>query len=285
MKKSALTRSGLAALCFAGLWLSCGGSSVTGEVGAGGGEVCLPDNSVCIKVPLGGLATQEIVRISPGTDKPGGALSESYDISRARSGTLKFLKPATVTFSMDLVDQATIDALPSESLLRLYTRDENGEWAPLADAVVDRVKRTISGTTQHLSPFVVLRADRLPDGSMPIETDAGVKDGGGEIIVPPFDGGPRDSGMMMPDSGTPDSGTPDAGHMDAGTPDSGTPDAGTPDAGTPDAGFDAGVPDAGAPDAGTPDAGQDVDAGADAGAEYDAGEPDAGYPDAGSDAG
>ncbi len=285
MKKSALTRSGLAALCFAALWLSCGGSTVTGEVGAGGGEVCLPDGSVCIKVPLGGLDKQELVRISPGTDKPGGALSESFDISPARSGSLTFLKLATVTFSMDLVDQSIIDELPSESLLRIYTRDENGEWAPLSDAVVDRVKRTISGTTMHLSPFVVLRADRLPDGSLPIATDAGVKDGGGEIIVPPFDGGRPDSGMMQPDSGTPDSGTPDAGPVDAGTPDAGTPDSGTPDAGTPDAGFDAGVPDAGAPDAGIPDAGQDVDAGADAGEEYDAGEPDAGDEDAGFDAG
>lgn len=283
MNKSTLTRSGLVALCLAVGWLSCGGSSVSGEVGAGGGEVCLPDDRVCLTVPLGGLDKQVPVRISPGTDKPAGALSESYDIAAVSGQALTFLKPATVTFSMDLVDQAVLDDLPSESVLRIYTRDGDA-WVPLSDPGLDRVKRVVSGTTVHLSPFVLLRADRLPDGTLPVETDAGMRDGGGQVIVPPFDGGRPDAGE--PDAGTPDAGSPDAGTPDAGTPDAGTPDAGTPDAGTSDAGTpDAGEPDAGLPDAGDFDAGTDVDAGADAGGEYDAGDADAGDPDAGSDAG
>lgn len=274
MNKSSLTRSGLVALCLAGVWLSCGGASVSGEVGAAGGQLCLPDDRVCLTVPLGGLEKQVPVRITPGTDKPPAALSESYDISAVSGQGLTFLKPATVSFSMDLVDQAVLADLPSESLLRVYTR-EGDAWVPLADPGLDRVKRVVSGTTTHLSPFVILRADRLPDGSLPVEVDAGARDSGAVIVVPPFDGGRPDAGP--PDAGTPDAGTPDSGTPDAGTPDAGTPDAGHPDSGTPDAG----PPDAGLPDAGPPDAGADVDAGADAGGEYDGGDPDAGDPDAG----
>lgn len=267
-----LTRGGLAALCLAVLWVACGGSSVSGEVGAAGGEVCLPDRKVCIEVPLGGLETQELVRISPGGDKPPAALSESYDISATSGKKLTFLKPAKVTMSMELVDAAVIEALPNENLLRIYTHD--GErWVALSSQIVDRVRGKVTGTTSHLSPFVLLRADLLPDGGLPIEVDAGPIDSGMMIVVPPFDGGRPDSGT--PDAGRPDAGTPDAGTPDAGTPDSGVPDAGVPDAGAPDAGApDAGTPDSGTPDAGAPDAG-----------EPDAGTPDAGEPDAGSDAG
>ncbi len=263
-----LTRGGLVALCLAVLWVSCGGSSVSGEVGAAGGEVCLPDRRVCIKVPLGGLETQELVRITPGGEKPPAALSESYDIAAVNGRRLEFLKPALVTMSLELVDAATLDALPNENLLRIFTK-VGEDWVPLNAPVVDRVRNVVTGETSHLSPFVLLRVDRLPDGGLPIEIDAGPYDSGMTIVIPPFDAG-------RPDAGRPDAGRPDAG-MDAGVPDSGTPDAGRPDAGVdaglPDAGFDAGEPDAGEPDAGAPDAGE-ADAGIDGG--EDAGAPDAG---------
>lgn len=275
-----LTRGCLAALCLATLWVSCGGSSVSGEVGAAGGEVCLPDRKVCIEVPLGGLETQELVRISPGGDKPEAALSESYDIVSASGKPITFLKPAKVTMSMDLVDSATLEALPNENLLRVFTREGQG-WSPLSNPDVDRVQRRVSGTTTHLSPFVLLRADRLPDGGLPIEIDGGPYDGGGTIVVPPFDGGRPDAGM--PDAGRPDAGMPDGGRPDAGMPDAGVPDAGQPDAGQPDAGHDAGAPDAGPVDSGVPDAG--FDAGVPDAGEPDAGSPDAGEADAGTDAG
>ncbi|MDP3155142.1 MAG: hypothetical protein Q8N23_20850 [Archangium sp.] len=267
-------------------WVSCGGTSVDGAVGPTGGDVCLPDNKVCISVPIGGLETQEILRIAPGADVPGGALSDGYDISGVGSAPIVFVKPATVSFSLELVRAGTLE---NENLLRIYTRErlesgELGEWQPLENAFVDRVRNVVRGDTRHLSPFAVLRSDRLVDGGDPFEIDGGSRDGS-VIVVPPFDGGRPDAGRPDAgrDAGVPDSGTPDAGR-DAGPPDSGTPDAGTPDAGFDagvDAGFDAGV-DAGV-DAGL-DAGVDagVDAGIDAGA--DAGS-DAGSVDAGEDAG
>ncbi len=250
-------------------WVSCGGTSVDGAVGPTGGEVCLPDNKVCISVPIGGLETQELLRISPGTDVPGGALSDGYDISFVGSGSIVFVKPSTVSFSLELVREGNLE---NENLLRIYTRErleggELGEWQPLENAFVDRVRNVVRGDTRHLSPFAVLRSDRLVDGGDPFEIDGGGRDGS-VIVVPPFDGGRPDAGR---DAGVPDSGMPDAGR-DAG--------AGA-DAGTQDAGFDAGM-DAGF-DAGF-DAGMDagVDAGSDAG--VDAG-TDAGSPDAGDDAG
>lgn len=251
-------------------WAACGGAG-EGTLGPTGGDVCLPGNQVCIEIPSGGLETQELIRISETTEVPEGALSPGYDISAASGKPLTFVKPATVSFSLDLVNQ---DGISNENLLRLYTLEtlDGGAqtWQPLRNALVDRVKNVVRGETLHLSPFVVLRTDRLPDGGLPFELDAGRTDAS-VVVIPPFDAG-------RPDAGRVDAGTPDAGRPDAGTPDAGTPDAGTPDAGTPDAGVDAGI-DAGV-DAGI-DAG--VDAGVDAGLD-DAG-VDAGLDDAGVDAG
>ncbi len=263
-------------------WVACGGSGTEGGVETTGGEVCLPDGRVCLTVPAGGLAESQVFRISSGAEAPGGALSPAYDISSTRTQTVTFLKPATVSFAIDLVD----GSVPSDSLLRLYTRVDGGDWEPLDNPALDRVKGRILGEVSHLSPFVVLRADRLPDGGLPIDIDGGQRDSG--EVIPPFDAssvfdaGKPDAGR--PDGGRPDAGRPDAGFdagfdagVDAGRPDAGQPDAGPPDAGPPDAGPpDAGPPDAGQPDAGAPDAGQDAgdDAGLDAGA--DAGSPDAG---------
>lgn len=241
-------------------WAACGGSSVDGTVGPTGGEVCLSENQVCINVPVGGLETQEVLRISPGAEVPGGALSDGFEISTSGGRPVNFVKAATVTFSLDLVRQGDLE---NENLLRLYTKDPSGDWQPLENSFVDRVRNEVRGETRHLSPFVVLRSDRLPDGGLPIEIDAGPVDAS-VIVIPPFD------------AGRPDAGRADAGPRDSGIPDAGRPDAGF-DAGTPDAGFDAGF------DAGI-DAGDDagIDAGDDAG--IDAGDLDAGD-DGGADAG
>lgn len=263
--------------------MSCGsGAAADGQVGPTGGEVCLPDRKVCISVPPGALETVEVIRINTSSDSPGGALSDTWDISAASGQKLTFVKPAVVTFSLDGV---RLEGIENENILRVYSREAGADWQPLDKAFVDRVRNQVQGETSHLSPFVVMRSDRLSDGGLPIELDGGVRDGGGVIIVPPFDAGHDAGTMMPPDSGTPDSGTPDSGVVDSGVPDAGPvdagqPDAGRPDSGVPDAGVDAGVPDAGV-DAGAPDAG--VDAGVDAG-QPDAGS-DAGIDDGGVDAG
>jgi hypothetical protein len=246
-------------------WVACGGPTVDGAVGPTGGEVCLPEKKVCISVPTGGMETQEVLRISPGAEVPGGALSDGYDISAVSGRQIAFLKPATVSFALELVRQGNLE---NENLLRIYTREHLdggalGDWQPLENAFVDRVRNQVRGDTRHLSPFAVLRSDRLPDGGLPSELDGGPIDSGSVIVIPPFDGG-----------------RPDAGRPDAGRPDAGPPDSGTPDAGTPDAGRDAGPPDAGPPDAGPPDAGP-PDAGPPDAGPPDAGPPDAGPPDAG----
>jgi hypothetical protein len=264
------------------LWSACGGTSVNGGLDPTGGEICLSDRSVCLVVPPGGLADYEGFKIAPmaSSEVPPAALSPGYDISPTTSTRVTFLKPARVVFSLDLVD---VNAVPNENLLRIYTYEANdaGEgWQPLANSFVDRVRNEISGEIEHLSPFVVLRSDRLPDGGIPTEGDAGTKPDSGIIVIPPIpDAGPPDAGE--PDAGPPDAGPPDAGPPDAGPPDAGPPDAGPPDAGPPDAGPpDAGPPDAGPPDAGPPDAGP-PDAGPPDAGPPDAGPPDAGPPDAG----
>ncbi|MBS1148980.1 MAG: hypothetical protein H6Q89_678 [Myxococcaceae bacterium] len=255
---------------------SCGPNNQTITiVGPTGGEVCLDNQRVCIIIPPGALELAIAIKIVPTGDVPAGAYGEGYEIGP--TGT-EFLKPAKVIFKIDSLfeEDSGVDPL----LLRLYTRYEGADWQPLATPVppLDRVRRTLSGTVDHLSPFVILRADRLPDGGIPIEIDGGTKDAG-VIVIPYFDAGRPDAGR--PDAGRPDAGTPDAGTPDAGTPDAGKPDAGPPDAGPPDAGPpDAGPPDAGPPDAGPPDAGP-PDAGPPDAGPPDAGPPDAGPPDAG----
>lgn len=283
-------------LVLLGVAVSCGGGSVDGRLETTASEVCLSDKRVCIAVPTDALEEPLQIRIAPTTDLPGGQIGEGYDISAAGKDSVTFLKPAKISFSLELAEGAGVTNL---NLLKLYTKGPDGDWQPLDSAFVDRVRNVITGETSHLSPFVILRSDLLPDGGMPIELDGGTRDAS-VIVVPPFDGGQRDAGP--PDAGRPDSGTPmdagtdagapvdagtDAGStVDAGPPDAGMPDAGTPDAGTPDAGasvdagVDAGTPDAGEPDAGEPDAG--VDAGEPDAGGADAGDPDAGTPDAGT---
>ena len=269
---------------------SCGPANQTnGIVGPTGGELCSADQRVCISVPIGALEASVTLRILPTADIPTGAVSDGYEIGP--SGT-RFLKPATVTFKIDGLfetdsginwsNEPSINGMRGvdPQTLRVFTKFEDGQWEPLGNEVpaLDKVRRTLSGTVGHLSPFVILRVDRLVDGGLPIEIDGGVKDAG-VIIIPYFDAGPPDAGKPdagKPDAGPPDAGPPpDAGKPDAGPPDAGKPDAGPLDAGPPDAGpRDAGPPDAGPPDAGPPDAGPP-----------DAGPPDAGPPDAGFDAG
>jgi hypothetical protein len=288
---------------------SCGGNSASGVIGSGGGQLCLPDNSVCLTVPLNGVPSDTAFFIRPSDDKPGGALSATWQIGP--DGTL-FLLPheATVTFAYNDGSDGGLPEDLDPAQLRIYTRDLldgglYGDWVPLDMPIVDRVLNQVSGQTSHLSPFVLLRADRLPDGGMPIEGDAGMMKDAGPIDCPPpclppatctdgvmngnetdVDCGgndmcPRcDDGKMcfsksdcLSDRCTaagicrsiPDASVPDSGDMDSGVPDSGVPDSGVRDSGVPDSG----VPDSGTPDAGTPDAGV----------------PDSGTPDAGVDAG
>jgi hypothetical protein len=254
---------------------SCGPANQTSSIiGPTGGEVCIADERVCIVIPSGALERAVNIRIAPTTDVPAGAIGEAYDIGP--SGTV-FLEPARVIFKIEALFEYDSGLDPLQ--LRLYTKYD-GDWEPLGTQVppLDRVRRTLSGRVEHLSPFVILRADRLPDGGMPIEGDSGTKDSG-VIVIPYFDAGPPDAGK--PDAGKPDAGPPDAGKPDAGPPDAGKPDAGPPDAGPVDAGPpDAGPPDAGPPDAGPPDAGP-PDAGPPDAGPPDAGPPDAGPPDAG----
>ncbi len=260
---------------------SCGPANTTASIiGPTGGEVCLTDETVCIVIPPGALDKAKNIHILPTNDVPAGAFTQGYEIGP--TGTT-FLKPALVVFKIsDLLDYDANGVDPL--LLRLYTKYGDGDWQPLGTPVppLDRVRRTLTGSVEHLSPFVILRVDRLPDGGMPMEIDGGAKDGG-MIIIPPFDAGPPDSGK--PDAGKPDAGKPDGGPPDAGPPDSGPPDSGPPDSGKPDAGPpDAGPPDAGPPDAGPPDSGP-PDAGPPDAGPPDAGPPDSGTPDAGNDAG
>jgi hypothetical protein len=299
---------------------SCGGTQSGNFIGAGGGTLCLPDNSVCIIVPLNGLPNDTYLFIKPSSDTPAGALSPSWQIGP--DGTL-FLAEATVVFTFSDAPDGGLPVDLDPAQLRIYTRDYldgggYGDWVPLDGPIVNRVLNEVSGTTPHLSPFVLLRADRLPDGGIPIEGDAGMMKDAGPIDCPPpcmslancmdnmLNGnetdvdcggdmcGQCDNGKMCVANSDCKSGRcgmtsktcrpiPDAGMPDAGEPDSGTPDAGEPDAGTPDAGTpDAGTPDAGPKDAGTPDAGP-KDAGTPDAGPKDAGTPDAGTPDAGPD--
>ncbi len=238
-----------------------------------GGEVCLPDRKVCINVPPLALEREITLRITPTDHAPAGLIGEAWDI--APTGTV-FLKPATVSFNYE--GMPIPDGVATQ-LLRVYTRGPGAEgasdeWVPVNLPRINAVRGELEGDVTHLSPFFVLRADRLPDGGLPIQGDGGVVMPPPPPPPPPFDAGRPDAGR--PDSGVMDAGIKDGG-FDAGIPDAGPRDAGTPDAGPIDAGMpDSGVPDAGPADAGEPDAGE-MDAGEmDAGEEVDAGDPDAG---------
>lgn len=251
--------------------MACGGPDVRGTIETLGGEACTADGRVCLRVPADGVDRPFLVRISEASEGPPAAIGATWEIVVASGPAPRFLKPGQVVFRLE---RLTLDDHLDPNLLRASAKGE-GDWAPLANHVFDRVQGEVSGDTLALGTFTLLRADRLPDGGLFIEIDGGPgRDAGVIIVPPPLDAGRRDAGS--PDAGTPDAGpldagTPDAGPSDAGAPDSGIPDAGAPDAGPLDAGVaDAGAPDAGPADAGAPDAGP-----------ADAGTPDAGPADAG----
>ena len=147
-------------------WLSCGGAGTEGLLDPTGGTVCLRDRRVCISVPIGAIGATTSVRIAPSTEAPPAALSDSFDIAATDDSKVTFLAPlrATVSFSLAIVDAGSV---PSETLLRVYTLEE-GDWVALANPRIDVVRREVVGEVSHLSPFVVMRADRLPDGGLPI---------------------------------------------------------------------------------------------------------------------
>jgi hypothetical protein len=264
--------------------VSCGGTSIQGTVPATGGELCTSDRVFCVEIPPQAIAETQTFRIiAPSNDRPGGQLSEVWDVEVVGQREFRFLKPAIIRIKTSAVDSTNVQ---NETLLRIYGLKDSA-WEVLGSFFSDRVRGEYRGSVSILSSgdkarsaFTVLRVDRLPDGGIPMETDSGALPDAGVIVIPPVpDAGRRDSGLMEPlDAGRME---PDAGMMprdsgmptrDAGPPDSGPPavDAGGTDSGvhTVDAGRDAGSPvDAGA-DAG-PNMG--VDAGLDAGHDGDAG--------------
>lgn len=176
---------GLSFAVAAALFAACsppGTSSLI--IGPTGGTVCLPEDKVCVDVPPGALTVGLTIKIQPGTDRPAGAFLDAWDIGPA--GTT-FLKPVTVVFKVDPLFEPDSGVAWSEEAmagksgvdplkLRLYTRYEDGPWEPLGISVppLDRIRRTLSGQVTHLSPFAILRTDRLADGGVP----GGSSDGG-----------------------------------------------------------------------------------------------------------
>ncbi len=214
---------------------ACGDQPLSAIIGPAGGELCLEDRSVCLVIDSASLEAEHTFRIVKATNLPPAALSDGYEINSSNDGGVTFLKPARVQF---VVTSVMSSAVPSPHLLRVYTL-RDGDWAAIDQPHYDPVREWVIGETLRLGRFVVLRADRLPDGGLPIEVDSGIRDGGSTIIIPKVDAG-------APDAGKPDSGVKvDAGMgvVDAGTKvDAGVVDSGTPDAGhVIDAGFDAGV--------------------------------------------
>lgn len=157
---------------------SCGPpGSVSNIIGPTGGSVCLPTDLVCIDIPPGALEAPITIKIEPSKEEPVGAFLKPWDIGPY--GTT-FLKPATVTFKIGALFEPDGGVAFSEEALaagkgidplklRLFTRKDDGPWEPLGQKAppLDRVRKTLSGTVEHLSPFAIFRTDRLPDGGTP----------------------------------------------------------------------------------------------------------------------
>jgi hypothetical protein len=246
-------------LCCVALMLlhTCGDGTkqATGTLNPEGGELCLESRKVCVIAPAGALAEPVTFRIALTQDKPSAALGEAFDISASPPIAGQIRAPLTVEFSSTAALAA--GQLPDDSLLRVFARHDK-TWEALEKPRIDRVRSAVFGETRRFSPFVLLRADRTPDGKIPEEFDGGQMGTDPIIDIPPRrDGGVPafDAGVVKPDAGVPpkpDAGRPDAGRPDAGRPDAGPFDAGPPDAGPADSGqaVDAGDADAGEEDAG-----------------------------------
>ena len=181
---------------------SCGGSSTQATIPATGGELCTPDRRICLEIPAQAIPETQTFRIFfPSTDRPGAQLSEVWDIEAVDKDQFRFLKPAIIRVRLDAVDMTQVR---DDTLLRVFT-SRDGNWEVLGNLFFDRVRNELRGTTSVLSTsalkravsaFTVLRVDRLPDGGIPMETDAGPLPDSGVIVIPPVpDAGRRDAGV------------------------------------------------------------------------------------------
>ncbi len=152
--------------------VSCGGPA-SQTIGAGGGELCSPDNTICITIPVDALADDTTISIAPSSDSPAAALTPSWQIGPDHT---MFMLPATVTMEYSTVtekDGGLIidDDAINPSVLRVYTRESidggpYGDWVALDNSVVDP-RAECQGRRHDRSPlavWVMLRADHLPDG-------------------------------------------------------------------------------------------------------------------------
>ncbi|MDP1919008.1 MAG: hypothetical protein Q8L14_22350 [Myxococcales bacterium] len=180
---------------------SCGGSSTQVTIPASGGELCTPDRRICLEIPAQAIPETQTFRIFfPSTDRPGAQLSEVWDIEAVDKDQFRFLKPAVIRVRLDAVDMTQVR---DDTVLRVFT-SRDGNWEVLGNLFFDRVRNELRGTTSVLSTsalkravsaFTVLRVDRLPDGGIPMETDAGPLPDSGVIVIPPVpDAGRRDAG-------------------------------------------------------------------------------------------
>lgn len=190
MRKLVLRSSPALLLLVAYVFNGCGSSTTaTGIVDPTGGEICLPDNSVCINIPPGALDQAVTINIKPTSDVAPAAIGQGYDISAGDSATnapreVTFIKEAQVKFRIQTYLDQGADSGFDPYILRLFTKEED-QWVPLDTITppIDMVRGYLVGSTSHLSPFFILRADLLPDGGIPFQIDGGPKDRDRKSVV------------------------------------------------------------------------------------------------------
>ncbi len=152
------------------------------EIGPGGGSVKSKDGILEVVVPKGALNEKvpiTIEKVSESAALPGSA------------GTVYDVGPSSYTFAQDILMRYryTDAAFSSEENLRVATVEDN-DWVLLPLSEIDTVAKTVTGFTDHFSPFGVIESaggdadtDTDADADADADTDADTDDAGPDTDI------------------------------------------------------------------------------------------------------
>ncbi|MFC4453903.1 hypothetical protein [Deinococcus sonorensis] len=130
------------------------GAATTATIGAAGGSLSLPGNTVRIDIPAGALSADTQVGIQEISDTAPGQHGHAYRLTP--EGTT-FAKPARLTFSY--TDQDTLNSAPQA--LSIAYQDHAGVWQMYRKPARDLAAQTVSVETTHFSDWSMVQGVQL----------------------------------------------------------------------------------------------------------------------------
>ena len=124
------------------------GTATTKSIGPEGGTLASSDGKITVTVPSNSVSQTAEFRIQPITNLADGGVGNAY---RLEPSDQNFATPVEVSFNLEA--QGLKNFAP-ESIAIAY-QDKSGIWQAFKTVNIDRVKKTVSVSTNHFTDFSV----------------------------------------------------------------------------------------------------------------------------------